>query len=1097
MGTYTLMELCKQSGSGNVICHLMAPSKLISLDEVDENRSYIVIIDKGVRYCLTGNAGIYDEKSPYVLLTDKTPTKQKLVNNQIKQKKWIRHPKYNEATPENVVKSWENKFNFKLEGDEAHPGLRKPQLGALHALLSHLLAPAETATVVLPTGTGKTETMLSALVAGRCKRVLVTVPTNALRGQLFDKFKTLGVLKNPRFGIIAEDALYPIVGLISTSFEDVEQLKSFISQCNVVVTTMQIIDNAPKEQQDIYVSSFSNVFVDEAHHIVASSWRKFSDRFPRERLVQFTATPFRNDGQRLDGKIIFNYPLRQAQADGYYRTIHFLTVREYSDEPAVDLAIARKAVEKLKEDKKHYEHIMMARCETKSHAEAVYKIYKDLCPDLRILLLYSGCPNYKENYDKVLHRDVDIVVCVNMLGEGFDLPELKIAAFHDIRKSLPITLQFAGRFTRTSRDAKLGHASFIANLADLKVQQELDCLYEEDADWNILLADANDNKVNDEQEFKDFIDGFKEGANARIPVNSIYPKFSTVVYQSYTNGWHPEAFHKGIRGYDKLDFKSYDLNEQEKLLVAVMAKEQNIEGIKVKEVSTLTWSYLVMFYDDKKNLLYINSLDNGSLYHDVAKHVIGEQGKEPRLINGVTVFKTFHNLKRTKLRNVGLKVYLGKDIRFRMHSGRDVGNALSPVEKMSSEKSFVVGDGFEDGERISIGASYKGRIWSLSGNGNILAFKRWCLEQGEKLTNERIDANQILKETLIPKMTKELPKNTVPFSIDWDDEMWRELETRYSFKLLGSVSYMCDTDIELCENAVERNKIRFAVYNNEQRVEFQLELFENTENEDNKYPDYRIKQLTQGEAVIKYGTREIDLKDFFEKEENVPTIYFADGASLRGNELIMLNAAPALYNKDNLCAWNWDEVDLLKESQGVQPNIKKDSIQYKVIQKLVEGDYDIVYDDDNAGEIADVITLKLVDNEIHVELYHLKFAHDGKVTSQIANFYEVCGQAQKSANWKYKEPEEMLNHLLRRETKRNKGGSECSRIYKGTHERLVELMKFAKRKLPVKYSINIVQPGVSKSKASEEILSLLGVTESYLMERTGIELKVIVNEDEV
>ena len=511
-------------------------------------------------------------------------------------------------------------------------------------------------------------------------------------------------LRPPRFGIIAEDALYPIVGLISTSFEDVEQLKNFISQCNVVVTTMQIIDNAPKEQQDVYVSSFSNVFVDEAHHIVASSWRKFADRFPRERLVQFTATPFRNDGQRLDGKIIFNYPLRKAQADGYYRVIHFLSVREYGDEPAVDLAIARKAVEKLKEDKKHYEHIMMARCDTKSHAEAVYKIYKELCSDLRILLLYSGCSNYKENYDKVLHRDVDIVVCVNMLGEGFDLPEFKIAAFYDIRKSLPITLQFAGRFTRTSRDAKLGDASFIANVADLKVQQELDSLYEEDADWNILLADANDNKVNDEQEFKDFIDGFKEGTNARIPVNSIYPKFSTVVYQSYTNGWHPEEFHKGIRGYDKLDFKSYDLNEQEKLLVAVMAKEQNIEGIKVKEVRTLTWSYLVMFYDDKKNLLYINSLDNGSLYHDVAKHVIGAQGKEPRLINGVSVFKTFHNLKRTKLRNVGLKVYLGKDIRFRMHSGRDVGNALSPVEKMSSEKTFVVGDGFEEGDRISIGA---------------------------------------------------------------------------------------------------------------------------------------------------------------------------------------------------------------------------------------------------------------------------------------------------------------------------------------------------------------------------------------------------------
>lgn len=77
----------------------------------------------------------------------------------------------------------------------------------------------------------------------------------------------------------------------------------------------------------------------------------------------------------------------------------------------------------------------MARCETKSRAQAVYKIYKELCPELRIVLLYSGCPDYIENYNKVLKRDVDIVVCVNMLGEGFDLPELKIAAFHDIRKA--------------------------------------------------------------------------------------------------------------------------------------------------------------------------------------------------------------------------------------------------------------------------------------------------------------------------------------------------------------------------------------------------------------------------------------------------------------------------------------------------------------------------------------------------------------------------------------------------------------------------------------------------------------------------------------
>lgn len=419
MSRFVLMELYKQSGVKNVIFQLLAPSITLNLDEVEENRSYAVIIDKGIRYCLTGNAGIYDDEASYVLLTDRTPTKQKLIDNEIKQRKWIKHPNQIDASPDDVINSWENRFHFKLEKNEAYPGLRRPQLGALHALLSHMLAPTETATVVLPTGTGKTETMLSALVAGRCNRVLVTVPTNALRGQLFNKFKTLGVLKKTKFEIVDKEALYPIVGVITSAFEGANQLKSFIRQCNVVITTMQIIDHAPVEQQDVYVSSFSNVFVDEAHHIVATSWRKFSDRFPRHQLVQFTATPFRNDGQRLDGKIIFNYPLRQAQKDGYYRTIHFLPVREYGEEAIADKAIAEKAVEKLKDDQKHYQHIMMARCETKSRAQAVYKIYKELCPELRIVLLYSGCPDYIENYNTVLNRDVDIVVCVNMLGEEF------------------------------------------------------------------------------------------------------------------------------------------------------------------------------------------------------------------------------------------------------------------------------------------------------------------------------------------------------------------------------------------------------------------------------------------------------------------------------------------------------------------------------------------------------------------------------------------------------------------------------------------------------------------------------------------------------
>ena len=1088
---YTLIELNWRKGAKNLICHLLAPRKTISLREVEETRSYLVAIDDGIRYCLTGNPNIIDEESQYIILTDRTPTKHKLLDGTVKQKRWLRHPLMAEHTPEEVLNSWMNQFFYKEEVDEEHPGLRKPQLGALHAVLGHFLSPSDVATVVLPTGTGKTETMLSAMVAGKCRKLLITVPSSALRNQMYGKFKNLGVLKEPKFGIVGKDALYPIVGVVNTTFGNAEELRAFIAQCNVVITTMQIIDSAPQEQQDVYVNAFTNVFVDEAHHIVAASWRKFADRFPKNRLIQFTATPFRNDGQRLEGKIIFNYPLKQAQEDGYYRTINFLPIREYDDEKA-DRAIAVRAIDQLRADLAagHY-HILMARCESKSRATVVYDLYQELCPDMHPVVIYSGHPHYWENYDRILRREAKVIVCVNMLGEGFDLPELKIAAFHDIRKSLPVTLQFAGRFTRTSRDADLGNASFVANLADVAVQQEMDNLYEEDADWNNLLANANDNRVKNQEEYKRLLDGFRNGVSSKIPVSSIYPKLSAVVYKNYTDTWHPDDFLKGIRGFDDLDFTSYDINDVEKLVVAVYAKEQNIEGIHVKDVKTLAWSYIVLFWDEDKNLLYINSSDNGSIFKEITNHVVGENGHEPVLIKGMDVFRTFHNLKRTKLRNVGLRVYLGKDIRYRMHAGRDVERALSDAELQNSEKAFVVGDGFENGDKSSIGASYKGRIWSLNGAGNILTFKNWCLEQGEKLTNNDIDGNQILTQTLIPKTVHGVPNGVVPFAIDWDGIMWDERENHFAFNLLGVESRLFNTDLVLRENnPIQGDSLFFEVTNGTQRVEFKLELFENRQNPDNVFADYRVTKMTDGEATISYGRKQINLADFF--YDYPPVVFFTDGSSICGTEYIELNTPPAIYNRDRIDGWNWQGVDLSVESQGVAPNIKTNSIQYHVIQNLMAGDYDIIYDDDNAGEIADVITLKRSDNRIHIELYHLKFAQGGRVSDRIGNFYEVCGQAQKSANWKYKEAEELVDHMLRRETKRE-GGNECSRIRKGDKEILIKLLKLVKKKMPVSYSIFIVQPGASKAGTSEERLTLLGVTDSYLKDKTGIDLQVITS----
>lgn len=246
---------------------------------------------------------------------------------------------------------------------------------------------------------------------------------------------------------------------------------------------MNLLSNNDYETLSLFDEHFSNVFIDEAHHIEASSWKKVRSVFDKNKVLQFTATPFRNDRKRLEGKVIFNFTLKKAQEQGYFKPINFIPIREYDFEKA-DKLISEKAVEVLREDTANgYNHILMARCQNKNRAEQVFKLYEEY-EDLSPVLIHSSITGKKDILESIVNGNHKIIVAVNMLGEGFDLPQLKIAAFHDIRKSLPVTLQFAGRFTRTSIDDELSNASFIANLADINTEDELSELYAQDSDWN-------------------------------------------------------------------------------------------------------------------------------------------------------------------------------------------------------------------------------------------------------------------------------------------------------------------------------------------------------------------------------------------------------------------------------------------------------------------------------------------------------------------------------------------------------------------------------------------------------------------------------------
>jgi hypothetical protein len=674
-----------------------------------------------------------------------------------------------------------------------------------------------------------------------------------------------------------------------------------------------------------------------------------------------------------------------------------------------------------------------------------------------------------------------------MLGEGFDLPELKIAAFHDIRKSLPITLQFAGRFTRTKYDKQLGHASFVANIADLDVKAELEELYADGANWNQILSDVSFGKIKEEEEYKNFIDGFENLSSSNIPFGNIKPKFSTVVYKNKTDSWFPTNFSKGIPGYDDLDYKFHDINKEEKILVIITAKKETVEWISHKEIQQFVWNMIIVFWDIRNNLLFINSSDNGSLYKELAEEILGDNNKMPEIIKGIDVFKSFYNIDRTRLKNVGLKYFIGKDIRFRMHVGFDVAEALSIAERQKGEKAFVVGSGYENGEQVSVGASYKGRIWSVIKQGDLKDFKQWCVALGNKLINDKIDSNQILKETLIPQSIYVIP-DVYPICIDWDEDVYMGHESNFRFSIGNSNTTLANTDICIA-TPYEKGRLQFSIVTDFKTATFELVLFKNTTT-DTPYDDFRIEQITKESVTVSYGNKTFSGIEFFSKY--IPTIWFADGSALTGNEYVQLKQSISVYPKNNIIGWNWQGISLDKESQQVNPKLT-DSIQYRMIEELKKGDFDIIYDDDYSGEIADIVTIKYHSDKLQVGLYHLKFAIDGKVSGQIKNLYEVCGQAQKSVHWKHKEGTEFINHLLRRERK-IRNGQECSRLEVGTKTDLEKLLSIAKKKIPMEFEIYVVQPGFSKANVTDEILTLLGVTDMYLKDYAGISLKIIANE---
>lgn len=137
----------------------------------------------------------------------------------------------------------------------------------------------------------------------------------------------------------------------------------------------------------------------------------------------------------------------------------------------------------------------------------------------------------------------------------------------------------------------------------------------------------------------------------------------------------------------------------------------------------------------------------------------------------------------------------------------------------------------------------------------------------------------------------------------------------------------------------------------------------------------------------------------------------------------------------------------------------------------VKKNYSIVFNDDGAGEIADLVCISENKDNVEVSLYHCKYCPStDQPGGRVKDTYEVSGQASRSVKWN-NNGHALFERLIERYQDGLAKG--FNRLLNG-EARELDLLRNKCRDKRVMMHFTIVQPAIAKSKISGEQLRVLG-----------------------
>lgn len=262
--------------------------------------------------------------------------------------------------------------------------------------------------------------------------------------------------------------------------------RSDLDEAEIVVTNIQQLQGANNRWlQQLPDTYFDLILFDEGHHNVAATWTALKDAFPRAKIVNFSATPLRSDGQLMAGRILYSYPIMSAIRAGYVKRLKAVVLNPSSlryvrndngEEIEVDLAEVRR----LGEEDADFRRSIVTSEETlntivdasireleRLRGESGDRTLKIIASALNFQHCHQIVAAYRERgrradyvhsreeakaNERVMARlaadELDVIVQVRKLGEGFDHPRLAVAAVFSVFGNLSPFVQFVGRIMR-------------------------------------------------------------------------------------------------------------------------------------------------------------------------------------------------------------------------------------------------------------------------------------------------------------------------------------------------------------------------------------------------------------------------------------------------------------------------------------------------------------------------------------------------------------------------------------------------------------------------------------------------------------------------